>query len=145
DPQDLIAEIPWRAEVIDEAVGCARKAFASWRRTNLSTRAEILRRYAKALEKNQERLAPMISREMGKVLWEARSEVALMMNKVKVTLDEGLRLIADMQPEGLKGWLRYRPRGVMVVIGPFNFPGHLPNGHIVPALATGNTVVFKPA
>jgi succinylglutamic semialdehyde dehydrogenase len=97
------------------------------------------------LKANHERLAQAISREMGKVLWEARGEVNGMINKVGITLDESMRLIQDWQPEGVKGWLRYQPRGVMAVIGPFNFPGHLPNGHIVPAIASGNTVVFKPA
>jgi len=145
DPTDVIGEFPWSAGTVDEAIGAARKAFRSWSREPFEARAEVLVRYAHALRKNKERLAQMIGREMGKALWEARSEVDTMVSKVEITLDDGMKLVADMQPKGVKGWLRFIPRGVMVVIGPFNFPGHLPNGHIVPALATGNTVVFKPA
>jgi succinylglutamic semialdehyde dehydrogenase len=145
DPDDVVAEFPWRADSIDAAITVARAAFKSWSQTSFEERAATLYRYAEALTANKERLAQAISRDMGKVLWEARGEAGAMAAKVKITLEEGMKLIADWQPDGVKGWLRYRPRGVMAVIGPFNFPGHLPNGHIVPALATGNTVVFKPA
>lgn len=145
DPDDVVAEFPYRADVIDEAVGAARRAFRAWADAPFETRAEALRRYAQAVRDNQERLAQAISRDMGKVLWEARGEAAAMASKVAITLVDGMRLVADVQPEGVQGFIRYRPRGVLAVIGPYNFPGHLPNGHIVPALATGNTVVFKPA
>jgi succinylglutamic semialdehyde dehydrogenase len=145
DPGDVIAEFPWQAETIDLAVAAAKRGFRTWRHTSLEERAELLQKYATALKKHHERLAQAISREMGKVLWEARGEVNGMIAKVGITLNESMRLVQDWQPEGVQGWLRYRPRGVMAVIGPFNFPGHLPNGHIVPAIATGNTVIFKPA
>ncbi len=145
DPSDVIGEFPYRTDAIDEAIDAARRAFKRWRDTPFEERAALLGRYAEALKKNTERLAQAIAREMGKVLWEAKTEVAAMIQKVPITLDDGMRLVADVQPAGVPGWIRHYPRGVMVVIGPFNFPGHLPNGHIVPALATGNTVVFKTA
>lgn len=145
DPSDVVGEFPWRADVIDEAVAAARRAFGRWSRTPFEERAALLRRYAEAVEKNAERLAQCISREMGKVLWEARGEAKAVAGKVPITLEDGMRLVREAQPEGVAGRIRHLPRGVMAVIGPFNFPAHLPNGHIVPALATGNTVVFKPA
>ncbi len=145
DPSDLVGEFPWHADVIDEAVGAARAAFPAWSRRPFEERADILRRFAEVVRARQEHLAQAISRDMGKVLWEARGEAAAVAGKVAITLEEGMKLVEEVRPEGVKGALRYRPRGVLAVIGPFNFPAHLPNGHIVPALATGNTVVFKPA
>ena len=123
----------------------AKRAFGAWSRTPYEERAACLRRYAEAATERKERLAECISREMGKVLWEARGEAGAIAAKVGITLDHGMRLVEELRPEGVKGRVRYLPRGVMAVIGPFNFPAHLPNGHIVPALATGNTVVFKAA
>jgi succinylglutamic semialdehyde dehydrogenase len=145
DPGDLVGEFPWRADAIDEAVAAARRAFPAWSRAPFEVRAGYLRRYQEALVRHQERLAHAISRDMGKVLWEARSEVKAMAEKVPITLEDGMRLVDELRPAGVKGCVRYLPRGVLAVIGPFNFPGHLPNGHLVPALSTGNTVVFKPA
>jgi succinylglutamic semialdehyde dehydrogenase len=145
DPSDVVGEFPWRADVIDEAVGAAKKAFPAWSRTPFEERAACLRRYAEAVQKNADRLAEAISREMGKALWEAKTEAKAVAAKVPITLEEGMKLVREVQPEGVKGKIRHLPRGVMAVIGPFNFPAHLPNGHLVPALATGNTVVFKPS
>ncbi len=145
DPSDVVGEFPWRVDAIDEAVAAARKAFVTWSRAPFAERAECLRRFADAVKNNAERLAQCISREMGKVLWEARTEVGAVIGKVQITLEDSMRLVAEERPAGVAGCVRYLPRGVMAVIGPFNFPAHLPNGHFVPALATGNTVVLKPA
>ena len=59
--------------------------------------------------------------------------------------EERTGVVAKPAPAGSEAWLRHRPHGVVAVFGPYNFPGHLPNGHIVPALLAGNTVVFKPS
>jgi succinylglutamic semialdehyde dehydrogenase len=94
-------------------------------------------------------MAKLISRETGKPLWETKGEAAALANKINITLTQSLALVAEQTVEnalpGVTGYTRFKPRGVMSVLGPFNFPAHLPNGHIVPALATGNTVVFKPS
>ena len=145
DPSDVVGEFPWDVSTIDEAIQAAREAFGKWRDTPTSERSALLRRYAEVLNRRKEEMAEAISREMGKALWEARGEAGAMVAKVNITLEDGMRLVEEHQPAGVKGRVRYLPRGVMAVIGPFNFPGHLPNGHIIPALATGNTVVFKPA
>ena len=145
DPDDVIGEFAYHADAIDTAVGAAKRAFGAWSRTSFEERAACLHRYADAVRANADRLAEAISREMGKVLWEAKTEASACANKVGITLDDGMQLVRDVVPEGVPGRVRYLPRGVMAVIGPFNFPAHLPNGHIVPALATGNTVVFKAA
>lgn len=134
---------------VDEAVEAARNAFKLWSQKPFSERAQLLQRYKEELKKREPQLAQMISREVGKPLWEAKQEVATMINKVDISLTDGMKPVTRYEiPQILEntvGVCDYRPHGVFVVIGPFNFPGHLANGHIVPALATGNTVIFKPS
>lgn len=90
----------------------------------------------------------MISRETGKPLWEARTEVDSVVNKVEISIrayaDRTSQRKLDSALQGTAA-LRHKPHGVLAVLGPYNFPAHLPNGHIVPALIAGNAVVFKPS
>ncbi len=132
---------------VDKAFEAAEAAFPKWRRLPHEKRIEHLRAYAATVEKNQDRLAEVISTETGKALWDAKGEVAAVIRKVEISI----RAYQERTPtiEGSTGALRtrltHRPHGVMGVIGPYNFPCHLANGHIVPALLAGNTVVFKPS
>ncbi len=149
DFSDVVATVKFSYRAVDEAVGAARIAWKSWKRTSFSERADLLKKYQVALKSHELVLAQAMVREVGKPLWEAKQEVATMVNKVDITLTDSMKLVADVElpniMEGTRGTSRHRPLGVMAVVGPFNFPGHLANGHIVPALATGNTVVFKPS
>jgi succinylglutamic semialdehyde dehydrogenase len=125
----------------------ARKAFRGWAALPVNARIEIVRRFKAVLETRKEGLAETISRETGKPLWESLSEVASMIGKVEISIAAQAERAGEKQSELAfgKAVLRHRPHGVMAVLGPFNFPGHLPNGHIIPALLAGNTVVFKPS
>jgi succinylglutamic semialdehyde dehydrogenase len=149
DSTDRLGKFSYAYSGVDAAVTAAKEAFASWKKTSLADRSVLLQNYREQLKKQESDLAEAIAREVGKPLWEAQSEVATMINKVEVTLNEGMKWIKDYEIPNIlsntEGVCRYKPHGVMAVIGPFNFPGHLPNGHIVPALLTGNTVVFKPS
>ena len=147
--KDVIARVKYSFSEVDRAVTAARGAFRTWRLASQAERNEVLGRYKDALKKREDVLAHTIARETGKPLWEAKTEVTVILNKFDITLNESMPLIRDIEipnvmPETL-GTARYRPLGALVVIGPFNFPGHLPNGHIVPALATGNTIILKPS
>jgi succinylglutamic semialdehyde dehydrogenase len=146
---DHLGSYKYSYSSIDEAVGSAQKAFRSWRKTKIADRIELLKKYQSALKKRQDEIVEAIAREVGKPLWESKTELTAMIGKIDVTINDGLRFVSDSEipniMENTTGVTRYRPHGVMAVIGPFNFPGHLPNGHIVPALITGNTVVFKPS
>jgi succinylglutamic semialdehyde dehydrogenase len=145
DPQDEVGRYAVAdAAAVDAAVARSRDAFPAWRDAGADARAAILRSFRNQVNANQAELAQLISREMGKALWEARGEAALIGAKVDVTLAEGMRLVAPIAV-GPGVHASHHPRGVLAVLGPFNFPAHLPNGHIVPALATGNTVVLKPS
>lgn len=145
DLEDHIGDWPCAQSHVALAVDAARRAWNTWRRTPSATRAQYLRAYARAIENHRERLAIAIARAIGKPLWEAKTEVDAVLAKVDITLGPGMDLIRPQTFPDLQAVVRYRPIGVCAVIGPFNFPAHLPNGHIVPALATGNVVVFKPS
>ena len=140
----------WRARAgdVDEIVARARRAWPAWAAQPLSTRMELVRRFANEVRKDAEKLATLIARETGKPLWEARTEVESVINKVEISIRAFSERTAQRKLDSaLQGTaaLRHKPHGVMAVLGPYNFPAHLPNGHIVPALIAGNAVVFKPS
>lgn len=135
------------AEDCRRAGAAARSAFPAWDAFGADKRTDILRRYADVLTERREAFAQAVARETGKPYWEASSEVAAMIGKVAISIvamAERAGHRASATPFGTAR-LDHRPHGVMAVLGPYNFPGHLPNGHIVPALLAGNTVVFKPS
>ena len=145
-------ELIWEGPVArpadcDRAIAAARAALPGWRASPVEDRIAVVRRYAAILSERRADLAQLIARETGKLLWESDAEVGSMIAKVEISIQAhaertGERA-ADM-PFG-RAVLRHRGHGVMAVLGPYNFPGHLPNGHIVPALIAGNAVVFKPS
>jgi succinylglutamic semialdehyde dehydrogenase len=145
DPRDEIGvfEVADKA-AIDRAVSRARAAFPAWRDAGLASREKVLRRFAALVRGRSDELAHLLAREVGKALWDARAEAGLLSTKVDITLSEGMRFVAAIEA-GAGARAVFNPRGVLAVFGPFNFPAHLPNGHIVPALAIGNTVVWKPS
>jgi len=135
------------ADDVQAAVAAARASFDSWAMRSLEERIAICSRFRDLLKESAEALAQTISEEVGKPLWEARTEVTTMANKVDISIQAyGARTgeVAAKVADG-NAVLRHRPHGVFGVFGPYNFPGHLPNGHIVPALIAGNTIVFKPS
>lgn len=145
-------EVVWEglaagASEVVKAVETVKQAFASWSQTPLSVRIAILQRFANLLKQKEENFSQVISEETGKPLWEAKTEVGSMVGKVDISVKAYEQRTGGWESEqGEKKFAtRFRPHGVVAVLGPFNFPGHLPNGHITPALLAGNTVVFKPS
>ncbi len=135
------------AQQVDAAVRAARAAFKGWARTALDERLAVIRRFGELLNSNKASLAEIIAKETGKPMWEAQTEVTTMVNKVEISIKAyNERTGERAAPMGdAQAVLRHKPHGVVAVFGPYNFPGHLPNGHIVPALIAGNTVIFKPS
>jgi len=129
------------------AVQSASAAFKDWSRRPQSDRTAILEAYALEIEKRSDAIAKTVSRDMGKALWESKAEAATMKAKVQVSIAAQVERAGSKNQDAAFGsvHLTHRAHGVMAVYGPFNFPGHLPNGHIVPALLAGNTCVFKPS
>ncbi len=151
DPGDTSqrrASFPFASDSVAAAVSAARRAHPRWRDLPFEQRAELLMRFGQRIEREAETLARTIAQEVGKPLWEARTEVTAMRAKIDITLGDGLEPVRERCFESAPGQLarwRAHAQGVMAVLGPFNFPGHLPHGHIAPALALGNCVVFKPS
>jgi succinylglutamic semialdehyde dehydrogenase len=143
-------ETLWSGEPGDASaeVAAAREAFPSWAAQPVTVRAETLRRFANSVRTREAEFAELIARETGKPLWEARTEVGAVVNKVEISIKAYMERTGTIRQEAALGSriaVRHKPHGVLAVLGPYNFPAHLPNGHIVPALLAGNTVVFKPS
>jgi succinylglutamic semialdehyde dehydrogenase len=145
-------EVIWTAnsaseQQVDTAVKSARNAFFSWSDLSFKERLNIVKKFGEVLGENKEHMADAIAKETGKPIWETRTEVGAMMGKIAISekaYHERTGTVENAMPVG-KAVIRHKAHGVVAVFGPYNFPGHLPNGHIVPALLAGNTVVFKPS
>lgn len=145
-------EVLWQgndadAAQVEQACRAARAAFPRWARLSFSDRQVRVERFAGLLESNKAELTAIIARETGKPRWEAATEVTAMINKIAISIKAYHVRTGEQRsemPDGAAS-LRHRPHGVLAVFGPYNFPGHLPNGHIVPALLAGNTIIFKPS
>lgn len=142
---EMLYEMPWSVAPVDAAVAAARAAQPGWDALGQEARIEVLQRFAKALQKREDELATAIALQAGKPVWEARGEARALAAKIEIMTGEGAQITRPVHPQGAGGYWVYRPLGVVAVLGPFNFPLHLPNGHVIPALATGNTVVIKPS
>ncbi len=142
--------ILWRGLTgdVDEEVAAAREAWAGWAARPVTVRIETMRRFANTVRSRLDPFADLIARETGKPLWEARTEVESVIGKVDISVNAYAERTAQHVMQGAMGLrtaIRHKPHGVLAVLGPYNFPAHLPNGHIVPALIAGNAVVFKPS
>src|SRR5881628_1183007 len=140
----------WSGEIGDASaeVAAARAAWPEWAAHSHAYRIEAVRRFANVVRKKEAEFSELISRETGKPLWESKTEVAAVVNKVEISIDAYAERTPQRKLEAAltnKVAVRHKPHGVLGVLGPYNFPAHLPNGHIVPALIAGNAVVFKPS
>ncbi|MBV4508081.1 succinylglutamate-semialdehyde dehydrogenase [Pseudomonas sp. BW13M1] len=135
------------AAQVEAAVQAARQAFPAWASLSLEARISVLEAFAEKLKAKAEALSRCIGEETGKPLWESATEVTSMVNKVAISVQSYRERTGEKSGPlaDATAVLRHKPHGVVAVFGPYNFPGHLPNGHIVPALLAGNCVVFKPS
>lgn len=140
----------WRGRIGDaeDVVARARRAWPLWAAQPLSTRIELLRRFANEVRKESDKLADLIARETGKPLWEARGEVDGVIDKVEVSVRAYAERTSQRKLDSaLNGTsaVRHKPHGVLAVISPYNMPALLPAAQIIPALIAGNVVVCKPS
>ena len=143
-------DLVWSGPIGDAAaeVAIARMAWPAWAAHSHAYRIEAVRRFANVVRTKESEFAELIARETGKPLWEAKSEVGAVVNKVQISIEAYAERTPTRKMEAALGnrvAVRHKPHGVLAVLGPYNFPAHLPNGHIVPALIAGNAVVFKPS
>ncbi len=132
---------------VTDAVRAAQAAFEPWALTPVRARIEIVERYRDIIKRDGEELARLISRETGKPFWETKTEAATVAGKIDISINAYHERTGEREnaTHATRAMLRHKPHGVMAVLGPYNFPAHLPNGHIIPALIAGNSVVFKPS
>lgn len=135
---------------INAAVESARQAFPSWARLSVEQRIKYLEKFVEVIETQKEDLAIALTKDVGKPLWEARIEVSSFANKFKISVEAYQDRCKERKQTfgGVQDTFsitRHKPHGVLAVFGPYNFPMHTPNGHIMPALIAGNTLVFKPS
>ncbi len=137
-----------RAGDVDKEVAHARRGWAEWAARPHAYRIEALRRFANVVRQKADAFTDLLARETGKPIWEARTEVESVIAKVDISISAYSQRTGQVRldaPMSVRMALRHKPHGVLAVLGPYNFPAHLPNGHIVPALLAGNAVVFKPS
>jgi succinylglutamic semialdehyde dehydrogenase len=143
-----LAPVSFSYRDVDLAVDEAQRAQRDWALQPMETRIAAIRAFKAELEKRKDQIAKLISFEIGKPYKESLGEAGALLSKIDVTIEHGLELIKSSKvdmPGGGTAEMHYRPIGVLAVIGPFNFPVHLSNGHIIPALLVGNTVILKPS
>ncbi|MGH1460461.1 MAG: succinylglutamate-semialdehyde dehydrogenase [Neptuniibacter sp.] len=158
DGVDLCSQNPATGEVIwsgftatpeqvEHALTSARNAADDWSSLGFEKRCEYIKRFEAFLNENKDSLAKVIAEETGKPFWESQTEVTAMIAKIGISMTAFKERSGERSNDiaGATAVLRHKPHGVVAVFGPYNFPAHLPNGHIVPALLAGNTVVFKPS
>jgi len=145
-------EVVWQGSIATDseihiAFEAAKRAQYTWQLKSVTERATYLQNYANLVRARHTALAKLISMESGKPLWEAETEVHAVIQKVNLSLKAyATRCATERSTENsIIRQLSYKPIGISVVIGPFNFPAHLSNGHIVPALLAGNTILYKPS
>ena len=135
------------ADEINAAFDAAQIALSDWSALPFSVRAQYITKFSQVVEARRAELAQLISFENGKPFWEAATEASAVISKATLSIQAHEERLAEKKIVSVDGnnCLRYKPHGVVAVLGPFNFPAHLSNGHIIPALLAGNTVVYKPS
>ncbi|HEY3160244.1 MAG TPA: aldehyde dehydrogenase family protein [Vicinamibacterales bacterium] len=133
---------------IDEAIAVADAAFRAWRRTPLTERQQYVSEFLRLLKASREELARIVTLENGKTLKESRAEVDSALIEGNYHLTQVSAFYGHTGPGAFRDittWVQYQPLGVVGVISPWNFPMNVMCRKTLPALLTGNTVVFKPA
>lgn len=151
-PADVSLKL-WEAPIdykdVEKVIESANLGFKTWKKLSQTERNNYLVKYQEEVTKRKDEIALAIAYEMGKPLWEAKTEVASVIAKVKVTIEDSLPRIQNKTIENIlphtRGHVFYKPIGPSLIIGPFNFPCHLANGQILSALVAGNSIIFKPS
>lgn len=149
DLTDTLLTVQYKLDHVEQAIESARQAYLPWAALTQEERNKYILRLKELFIAHEAEMAEAIARDTGKALWDATTEAKALSAKIDITVNASMKLVQEERVTNalpsVDGVIRYRSRGVMAVIGPFNFPAHLPNGHIIPGLLTGNTIVYKPS
>jgi succinylglutamic semialdehyde dehydrogenase len=141
---DLVCQFSARPTGVDEAIASAQQGLILWRTLTWQERADYLMSVAHLVDSHKESIAKAITLEMGKPISEARIEAGSIKGKIQGTIQNWSSFLPPAI-DNAPGEQRFRGLGVVAVIGPFNFPVHLLNTHVIPALLNGNAVIIKPS
>ena len=132
---------------LDLAIESADRASTKWSALSIEQRLIYLKNFVDLVERNKEEISSAISYEVGKPKWEALTEVAAVIGKLAPTIDAYQTRASELSRAAgsAQSVTKFFPHGVAVVLSPINFPIHMANGHIMPALLAGNTVIWKPS
>src|SRR5690606_37655365 len=149
DISNVLREVGVQYDHIEAVIQSAEKGFDVWRKTSFEERIGYLKKYQEAVRARKDEIAMALALEVGKPLWEAKTEAASLDSKVSVTITDSYerikqKTIKEVLPK-IDGHTIYKPLGPSLIIGPFNFPCHLANGQILAALLGGNSIIFKPS
>lgn len=147
DPATGIAldQVPYRVTAIDEAIRDGHAALPAWSGRALADRVSIVRELREILSARRGAIAAMVSREMGKALWEANLECVATVRAIDLLLDAAAEVLTDRPHPSGTGMLRRRPLGVVAAITPYPYPVYGPLQVLLPIILGGNTVVWKPS
>ena len=129
------------------AIKTAKEAQLQWVQLGVKKREILLKHYAQKIKEKEIFLAQLIHEETGKPLWESQQEVNSMINKIAISCKAYKQRCKEVSEinNHVENHTQFKALGLIAVLGPYNFPGHIPLGHIIPALIAGNTIVFKPS
>ena len=133
---------------VREALDAADNAYRSWKRTPLAERQNYIAEFLHLLKGAREELARIVTLENGKTIKESRAEVDSALVEGSYHLNQVAAFAGHSGPGSFRDistWVQYQPLGIAGIISPWNFPMNVMNRKALPALLTGNTVVFKPA
>ncbi len=137
--------VPWRLGAVEDAVADAREGGVAWGAARVEQRCELLRRIRDVLESRRGSLAAMLSREMGKTLWESNLECVAAVRAIDLLLEQAPPILREEPHPSAPGSLKRRPLGVVAAITPSPYPIYGPIQLLVPALLAGNAVVWNPS
>lgn len=132
---------------VAKAFEAAEAAFPRWAESSPSERFRVARKFTTSVEARRQEFVAAISGETGKPIWESNQEIDTVIKKIDLSISayEERTGHREQVTGAVNSVLLHAPHGIVAILGPFNFPAHLPNGHIVPALIAGNCVLFKPS
>lgn len=136
-------------KAVSKAVKNAKMAFNKWKKTDISEREQIIKKFSDILSEKKSEVAELISKEMGKPIIESEGEIDGSIVDINWLASETKNILQDetieLDAENTIAKVKFEPIGVVGLITPWNFPIGTPMWKIIPALLTGNTVVFKPS
>lgn len=140
-----VFSVPTDISHVPKAVHAAKEAQKYWAQKSIEQRIECLQSLKHAFIKHEEAMAEAISAEMGKIKSEALTEAKSLSARIDLMIHHGIKRVSFEKIYDMRAETRYHQQGVLAILGPYNFPAHLVNAHVIPGVLLGNSVIIKPS